>query len=38
MIIHKIVQEAKPLIKIIKKEAEEVATSSMRVIPKAQAP
>ena len=38
MIIRKIVQEAKPLIKIIKKEAEEVATSSIRIVPKAQAP
>lgn len=38
MIIRKIVTEAKPLIRIIKKEAEEVATSSMRIVPKAQAP
>lgn len=38
MIIRKIVQEAKPLIRIIKKEAEEVATSSIKIVPKAQAP
>ena len=38
MIIRKIVTEAKPLIRIIKKEAEEVATSSMRIIPKTEAP
>lgn len=38
MIIRKIVTEAKPLIRIIKKEAEEVATSSMRIVPKAQTP
>lgn len=38
MIIRKIVQEAKPLFTIIKKEAEEVATSSIKIVPKAKAP
>lgn len=38
MIISKIVQEAKPLFTIIKKEAEEVATSSIKIVPKAKTP